>query len=223
MAALARPSQRMPAPPSESKLEMADVPTPIGTFRIVYHGGTVRLVDLLERGVDRSEAPAPVTRRRPPFPKGSPPAQLADYFRGKRDAFDVDLEPPFGTAFDRKVWEALYRVPAGATITYGALARKAGFAGAARAVGGAMHRNPIPIIVPCHRVVGTGGSLTGYGLGLWRKRWLLDREGAWPIRSRSVEGPRAEAHQRTLDGLAEAEAAGLPTTQRSSSRRTVRA
>jgi hypothetical protein len=63
-----------------------------------------------------------------------------------------------------------------------------------------MHRNPIPIVVPCHRVVGEDGSLVGYGLGLWRKRWLLDREGAWPIKSKTPFGPRDPA-QRTLDSL----------------------
>ena len=61
-----------------------------------------------------------------------------------------------------------------------------------------MARNPIPIVIPCHRVIGTEGSITGFGLGLWRKRWLLDLEGAWPIRSRSADGPR-DRSQRTLD------------------------
>ena len=84
-------------------------------------------------------------------------------------------------------------------MTYGELARRAGFPGAARAVGGSMGRNPIPIVIPCHRVIGESGSMQGYGLGLWRKRWLLDHEGAWPLRSRSAEGPRPGG-QRTLDG-----------------------
>lgn len=180
-------------------VEVADVQTPIGPFRIVYQGSTVRVVDLLETGVSQTGVPTGAVRRRPPFPPGSPPRQLAEYFRKKRDAFDVEVDPETTSEFDRRVWRELYRVPAGTTVTYGELARRVGRRGAARAVGGSMHRNPIPIIIPCHRVVGYGGAITGFGLGLWRKRWLLDREGSWPLRARSAEGPRPK--QRTLDSL----------------------
>ncbi len=182
------------------QVEFADVSTPIGTFRVVYEGRSVRSVDLLERGVDQVGVPVGARPRRPPFAAGSPPRELAEYFRGRRAMFDLEVEPFTGTDFDRTVWKALARVPPGSTVTYAELARRSGHPGAARAVGGAMRRNPIPIIVPCHRVVGSGGSLTGFGLGLWRKRWLLDREGAWPLRSRSAEGPRSRA-QRTLDEI----------------------
>ncbi|HEV2166262.1 MAG TPA: methylated-DNA--[protein]-cysteine S-methyltransferase [Thermoplasmata archaeon] len=208
-----------------ARVEYADVPTPIGTFRIVYEGPAVRLVDLLERGLEASRLPEGAVRRRPPFEKESPPGQLAEYFRGHLDRFTLDVDLDGTTAFDRGVWATLRSVPAGATITYAALARKAGHAGAARAVGGSMRRNPIPIVIPCHRVVGAEGTLTGYGLGLWRKRWLLDREGAWPIRSKSAEGPKGSAHQRTLDGVTGPAAPGgsraPAATRRSSSRRTV--
>ncbi len=187
-------------------LEVADVATPIGTFRIAYEGQRVRWVDLLERGLAATPTPEAARRRRPPFAKGSPPRQLAEYFRGARTAFEVDLALEDASSFDRDVYGALVRVPPGDTVTYGELARRAGHAGAARAVGGAMHRNPIPIVVPCHRVVGESGSLTGYGLGLWRKRWLLQREGAWPLRTHSVEGVRDRA-QHTLDEVARAEPA----------------
>ena len=180
-------------------LEVADVPTPIGTFRIAYQGTTVRVVDLLESGVRQTGVPPGAVRRKPPFPAGSPPRQLNDYFRGRREDFVVAVDPDTASAFDRTVWSFLRKVPPGQTVTYGELARRSGYSGAARAVGGAMARNPIPIIIPCHRVVGTGGSITGFGLGLWRKRWLLDHEGAWPIRSRSAEGPRGRS-QKTLDG-----------------------
>ncbi len=183
-------------------LHYSDVPTPIGTFRVVYQGRRVRVVDLLEKGVAQTGLPSAATRRKPPFPRESPPRQLQEYFRGNRDDFDVELDPDSDSSFDRKVWEVLGRVRAGQTVTYGELARRAGFPGSARAVGGSMHRNPIPIVIPCHRVIGLGGSITGYGLGLWRKRWLLDHEGAWPIRSRSAEGPRPRG-QRTLDALLE--------------------
>lgn len=182
------------------QVEFADVSTPIGTFRVVYEGRSVRSVDLLERGVDQVGVPVGARPRRPPFAAGSPPRELAEYFRGRRALFDLEVEPFTGTDFDRTVWKALARVPPGSTVTYAELARRSGHPGAARAVGGAMRRNPIPIIVPCHRVVGSGGSLTGFGLGLWRKRWLLDREGAWPLRSRSAEGPTSRA-QRTLDEI----------------------
>jgi methylated-DNA-[protein]-cysteine S-methyltransferase len=182
----------------DDELEYADVPTPIGTFRIVFSGRRVRDVDLLERGRPRPAVPEGAQRRRPPFAAGSAPRQLAEYFRGTRQRFDLEPETPSGSAFDAAVWGALCDVPAGRTVTYGELARRAGHPGSARAVGGAMHRNPIPIIIPCHRVVGESGSLTGFGLGLWRKRWLLDREGAWPLRSGTPEGPR-DPRQRTLD------------------------
>ena len=185
-----------------ASVEYADVPSPIGTFRIVYQGSHVRVVDLLENGVSQTGLPLGVIRRKPPFAEGSPPRQLLEYFRGQRIDFELEPDPDSPSDFDRKVWKTLRGVRAGRTVTYGELARRSGFPGAARAVGGAMHRNPIPIVVPCHRVVGEGGSITGFGLGLWRKRWLLDHEGAWPIRSRSAEGPRPRG-QRTLDTLAE--------------------
>jgi methylated-DNA-[protein]-cysteine S-methyltransferase len=180
------------------RLEVADVATPIGTFRISYQGTTVRVVDLLESGVNQTGVPPGAIRRKPPFPSGSPPRQLGEYFRGTRENFEVDVELDTASTFDRAVWASLRKVRAGRTVTYGELARSSGYPGSARAVGGAMARNPIPIVIPCHRVVGSGGSITGFGLGLWRKRWLLDHEGAWPIRSRSAEGPRSRS-QQTLD------------------------
>ena len=189
----------------ETPLQFADVQTPIGTFRVVYHERTVRVIDLVENGVAQTGPPAGAVQRRGGYAPESPPRQLSEYFRGRRASFDLEVEPDTGSAFDRRVWKELLRVPYGATVTYGELARRAGFSGAARAVGGSMGRNPIPIVIPCHRVVGKSRSLTGFGLGLWRKRWLLDREGAWPLRSRSIEGPRPRA-QRTLDSLMESEA-----------------
>jgi methylated-DNA-[protein]-cysteine S-methyltransferase len=182
-------------------LEYADVPTPIGTFRIVYREDTVMVVDLLERGTEQVGAPPEARHRKSLGPAGSPPRQLSEYFRRQRQRFELKSDLANASEFDRRVYDELVKVTAGHTITYGELARKTGHAGAARAVGGAMHRNPIPIIIPCHRVVGDDGGLKGFGLGLWRKRWLLDREGAWPLRSRSAEGPRDRA-QTTLDRVA---------------------
>jgi methylated-DNA-[protein]-cysteine S-methyltransferase len=179
-------------------VDLADVPTPIGTFRIAYEGRRVDWVDLLERGMSATPIPDSAQVRHAPFPRGSPPGQLSEYFRGRRDVFEVDLGLEPVSRFDRDVYDVLVRVPSGRTITYSELARRSGHGGAARAVGGAMHRNPIPIVIPCHRVVGEDQKLTGFGMGLWRKRWLLDREGAWPIASRSIEGPR-DPSQRTFD------------------------
>jgi methylated-DNA-[protein]-cysteine S-methyltransferase len=103
-------------------------------------------------------------------------AQLDEYFAGKRTAFDLPLALR-GTPFQMKVWRALLNIRFGATASYGEIATAIGHPGASRAVGGANHRNPIPIIVPCHRVIGSDGSLTGYGGGEPTKRRLLALEG----------------------------------------------
>jgi len=106
--------------------------------------------------------------------------QLQDYFSGQRKGFDLPLNPA-GTAFQQSVWQALLTVPYGRTASYGEIAAAIGNAKASRAVGLANGRNPIAIVVPCHRIIGRNGSLTGYGGGLDRKRWLLTHErGARP-------------------------------------------
>jgi len=104
-------------------------------------------------------------------------AQLAEYFRGERRGFDLPLAPP-GTEFQRAVWAELARIPYGATASYREVAERVGRPGASRAVGRANATNPIPIIVPCHRVIGSNGSPTGYAGGLDAKRILLDLERA---------------------------------------------
>ena len=101
--------------------------------------------------------------------------QLTEYFAGERMEFDLPLAPE-GTGFQRKVWNALCEIPYGVTISYGELARRIGQPTAARAVGLANGSNPLPIVVPCHRVIGADGSLTGFGGGIERKRWLLTHE-----------------------------------------------
>ena len=101
--------------------------------------------------------------------------QLAEYFAGRRRAFDLPLAPA-GTPFQQQVWRQLLQIPFGSTCSYGALARAVGRPSASRAVGAANGRNPISIIIPCHRVIGSDGSLTGYGGGEPAKRWLLDHE-----------------------------------------------
>jgi methylated-DNA-[protein]-cysteine S-methyltransferase len=102
-------------------------------------------------------------------------AQLAAYFAGKLLAFDLPLAPR-GTEFQRRVWNELLAIPYGDTISYIELARRIGKPSAMRAVGAANGANPLAIVVPCHRVIGADGSLTGYGGGLAAKRWLLDHE-----------------------------------------------
>jgi methylated-DNA-[protein]-cysteine S-methyltransferase len=103
--------------------------------------------------------------------------QLGEYFAGTRTTFDLPLHL-IGSAFQRKVWAGLLEIPCGETTSYGELAVAIGVPGAARAVGLANGQNPVPIIVPCHRVIGANGSLTGYGGGLDAKRWLLTHEAA---------------------------------------------
>jgi methylated-DNA-[protein]-cysteine S-methyltransferase len=105
----------------------------------------------------------------------APVRQLAEYFAGERTEFELDLRPE-GTAFQRAVWDLLLAIPYGETTTYGALAHELGDLRKVRAVGLANGRNPISIVIPCHRVIGADGSLTGYGGGLERKRHLLGLE-----------------------------------------------
>lgn len=105
-------------------------------------------------------------------------AQLADYFAGRRTQFDLPLDLACGTPFQRSVWQALLAIPSGGTTSYAALGRQLGRPQAARAVGAAVGRNPVSIVVPCHRVLGTAGGLTGYAGGLERKTALLRLEGA---------------------------------------------
>ncbi len=104
--------------------------------------------------------------------------QLGEYFSGQRHSFDVPLHPTFGTQFQRAVWQALQRIPYGRTSTYGDIARDIGNPKAVRAVGAAIGQNPHSIIVPCHRVLGANGSLTGFAGGLDRKKHLLAHEAA---------------------------------------------
>ena len=104
--------------------------------------------------------------------------QLDEFFSGKRQTFDFPLAPK-GSSFQKRVWAELLKIPFGETISYGELARRMGNPAASRAVGRANATNPIALIVPCHRVIGSTGKLTGYGGGLDRKEWLLNHEARW--------------------------------------------
>ncbi|WP_188207008.1 methylated-DNA--[protein]-cysteine S-methyltransferase [Alkalibacillus aidingensis] len=102
-------------------------------------------------------------------------SQLEEYFSGDRKTFDVDFKF-VGTEFQKQVWQALTQIPYGETVAYGDIAKTINKPKAVRAVGGALNKNPFSIIVPCHRVIGKNGSLTGFGGGLDKKTWLLEHE-----------------------------------------------
>lgn len=150
--------------------------TPVGSIQLAVNGEGV-LVEIL------------LPNRRPvaSFSELLPPAaahgmkaareQLTEYFRGERRVFKLPLEP-HGSPFEQQVWTKLLDVPYGATTSYGAIAVELGLTNGARAVGRANGSNPIPIVIPCHRIIGSDGSLTGYGGGLPLKRALLELEGA---------------------------------------------
>jgi methylated-DNA-[protein]-cysteine S-methyltransferase len=191
--------------------------SPVGPLTLVARGG--RLVEIrfpdgrraaeppagaVAAGASRAGTVAAGASRAGTVVDGAPPAgaaddeaaltaavrQLGEYFGGDRTAFDLDLAPQ-GTAFERRVWEELLAIPYGETRSYGEIARAIGRPEAARAVGAANGRNPIPIVIPCHRVLGASGALTGFGGGLDTKRWLLEHE-----RQRSLFSTPAEPAER---------------------------
>ena len=145
-----------------------NVPTPVGTLCVCSDGEAVTGIRF---GAGETNGGCPVT--------GQARQQLTEYFAGQRREFDLPLAPA-GTDFQRRVWELLREIPYGETVTYGELARRLGNPRAARAVGMACNRNPIAIVVPCHRVVGSTGSLTGYAGGLDTKAFPLKLEGVLP-------------------------------------------
>jgi methylated-DNA-[protein]-cysteine S-methyltransferase len=146
--------------------------SPVGTLTIAGDGGTVTNL----RMTDQRHPPRGLDSWEPdPSAFDDVVAQLDEYFAGERTRFDLPLRLE-GTEFQRRVWDALLDIPFGETRTYGDLARSLGSPGSARAVGLANGKNPVGIIVPCHRVVGSTGALVGYGGGLDRKRALLDHE-----------------------------------------------
>jgi len=151
------------------------LPSPIGPLTLVAGSG-----ELIALYMDsQRHRPAEDTLGVPGDPAAAPFAaatsQLAAYFAGQLTEFDLPLAPA-GTVFQRQVWSALQTIPYGQTWSYAQLAEKVGRATAVRAVGLANGKNPIALVIPCHRVIGSDGSLTGYGGGLDRKRFLLDLE-----------------------------------------------
>ncbi len=150
------------------------VDSPIGPLRLTSDGSALTGLYMVEHrhgpevGADWADGASAA-----PLPAAA--AQLAEYFAGARTEFDLPLAPE-GTDFQKRVWQELTRIPYGARISYGELAGRLGNPGASRAVGLANGRNPISIVVPCHRVIGASGKLTGYGGGLERKQALLELE-----------------------------------------------
>lgn len=180
------------------ELLMDHVATPIGTVFVVSDGSRLRALDFqdyeprmmrLLRARHGDDARLIETDD----PQGFS-ARLLAYLDGRFDAFDDVPTDPGGTAFQRRVWEALRTIPAGTTLSYGGLAARIGAPTASRAVGLANSLNPIAIAVPCHRVIGAGGALTGYAGGMERKRWLLAHEGV------RLPEPMAR-RQRALPGI----------------------
>lgn len=143
--------------------------TPIGTLQIQGNNTHIFKLGFIEEGteIDSTNSPSDTMRLCA--------RQLNEYFTGIRTKFQLPLKP-LGTPFQVKVWDQLIRVPYGKTAAYSDIAEAIKNPKAVRAVGGANHNNPISIIIPCHRIIGKDGSLTGYGGGLWRKKWLLDHE-----------------------------------------------
>ena len=147
--------------------------SPVGDLLLV--GDERRLRGLYMQAGRRPATVGPAWKRADE-PFAAAREQLGEYFAGERTEFDLPLAPD-GTPFQAQVWEALTRIPYGRTASYGEIARGIGHPSASRAVGMANGRNPISILVPCHRVIGTDGKLTGYAGGVERKRFLLELEG----------------------------------------------
>lgn len=161
-------------------IELAVVDTPIDPLTLAARNGRVCL---LHFGGDDATVRATLHRWYPDEPveesrdAGGGSLALARYFDGELDAIDTIQVEMNGTAFQRRVWDALRQVPAGKTATYAEIAVMIGSPAAVRAVGAANGANPVAVIVPCHRIIGSNGTLTGYGGGLKRKEWLLQHEG----------------------------------------------
>jgi methylated-DNA-[protein]-cysteine S-methyltransferase len=157
---------------STSQLAYTTLKSPIGELLLVGDEGSLHGLHMQD---GRKPARIAAHWRPAATPFAAVQAQLREYFAGERSRFDVSLTLQ-GSVFERRVWAALQEIPYGETVSYGEVARRIGCPTAARAVGLANARNPNAVIVPCHRVIGADGALTGYGGGLERKRALLELE-----------------------------------------------
>ena len=148
--------------------------TPLGTAKIEGDTNGVSVISIREEGEISTKIPTELKEV---------VLQLQEYFAGKRTQFNFEMNPK-GTDFQKKVWKELLEIPYGKTTSYLELSKKLGDVKAIRAVASANGKNPLWIVVPCHRVIGTDGSLTGYAGGLWRKKWLLEHEN--PVKQESL-------------------------------------
>lgn len=190
--------------PETLRLRLDRLPTPIGELRIVADDqGRLRAIDWndheerLHRLLCRHYGEQGFRLEPEPNPAGLTSA-MAAYFQGDLSAIDTLPVETSGTAFQRTVWAALRTVPCGTTLSYADLAQRIGKPAAVRAVGLANGANPVGIVVPCHRIIGADGSLTGYGGGMERKRWLLAHEGHRFTKSRRIS---ASPQQRSLQEM----------------------
>ena len=151
---------------SHQLMETVAINTPLGIAKIIGDANGIIQISVIDEGEVSAEIPSVLQNA---------VTQLNDYFQGNRTHFDFKLNPK-GTEFQQKVWQALLEIPYGKTCSYMDLSKKLGDVKAIRAVASANGKNPLWIVVPCHRVIGTDGSLTGYAGGLWRKKWLLEHE-----------------------------------------------
>jgi methylated-DNA-[protein]-cysteine S-methyltransferase len=147
-------------------METAYIKTPLGIATIIGDENGISVISVSDEGEISNAIPTILQ---------DAVSQLTAYFEGKRSDFDFKLNPK-GTDFQQKVWKGLLEIPFGKTCSYMDLSKKLGDVKAIRAVASANGKNPLWIVVPCHRVIGTDGSLTGYAGGLWRKKWLLEHE-----------------------------------------------
>ncbi len=155
---------------------VAHITTPIGVAQITGDQDGISSVSVTETTAEISDGEVPASLQ-------EAVQQLQEYFHGERTTFDLILNPS-GTDFQKKVWSELCNIPFGKTVTYLDMAKKLGDPKSIRAAATANGKNPLWIIVPCHRVIGSDGSLTGYAGGLWRKKWLLDHEN--PVKQQSL-------------------------------------
>jgi methylated-DNA-[protein]-cysteine S-methyltransferase len=154
-------------------METALIQTPLGVAKIVGDEAGISIISILSEGTITNKIPKNLKEC---------VAQLQQYFDGQRNHFDFKMNPS-GTDFQQRVWQELVNIPFGKTMSYLDLSKKMDDVKAIRAVASANGKNPLWIVVPCHRVIGTDGSLTGYAGGLWRKKWLLEHENPSPQQS----------------------------------------
>nr|WP_315130524.1 methylated-DNA--[protein]-cysteine S-methyltransferase [uncultured Flavobacterium sp.] len=147
-------------------MEITYIKTPLGITKIMGDENGISVISVSDEGEISEQIPAVLQEA---------VSELMAYFEGKRTTFDFKLNPK-GTEFQQKVWNGLLEIPFGKTMSYLELSKKLGDVKAIRAVASANGKNPLWIVIPCHRVIGTDGSLTGYAGGLWRKKWLLQHE-----------------------------------------------